>query len=108
MGKHSGLCHIDLHNEIVTATGRLSAGQAQTAISLAGGSFTAISPKANEKERPCRERPRDSRAAEQRDELAPFHCPMPPVLPTERIAHLSAAGVAALRDFDPAYDRSGS
>src|SRR5262249_29901195 len=25
---------------------------------------------------------------EQRDELAPFHCPMPPVLPTERIAHL--------------------
>jgi len=24
--------------------------------------------------------------AEQRDELAPFHCPMPPVLPTERIA----------------------
>ena len=28
-------------------------------------------------------------AAEQRDELAPFHCPMPPVLPTERIAHLS-------------------
>jgi len=30
------------------------------------------------------------------------------VLPTERIAHLSAPGVAALRDFDPAYDRSGS
>src|SRR5262249_49660865 len=27
-------------------------------------------------------------AAEQRDELAPFHCPMPPVLPTGRIAHL--------------------
>jgi hypothetical protein len=35
-----------------------------------------------------REGPRGSRAAEQRDELAPFHCPMPPVLPTERIAHL--------------------
>src|SRR5262249_12565053 len=34
-----------------------------------------------------RERPRGRRAAEQRDELAPFHCPMPPVLPTERIAH---------------------
>ena len=31
--------------------------------------------------------PRD-RAAEQRDELAALHCPMPPVLPTERIAHL--------------------
>src|SRR5262249_9879783 len=36
-----------------------------------------------------REGPRGSRAAEQRDELPPFHCPMPPVLPTERIAHLS-------------------
>src|SRR6266404_9261087 len=36
-----------------------------------------------------RERPRDRRAAEQRDELAAFHCPMPPVLLTERIAHLS-------------------
>src|SRR6516225_9364639 len=32
-----------------------------------------------------------SNAAEQRDELAPFHCPMPPVLPTERIAHLGTA-----------------
>jgi hypothetical protein len=29
------------------------------------------------------------RAAEQRDELAPFHCPVPPVLPKKRIAHLS-------------------
>src|SRR6516162_4003243 len=36
------------------------------------------------------ERPR-GRAAEQRDELAPLHCPMPPVLPTERIAHLGTA-----------------
>ena len=36
-----------------------------------------------------RERPRRRRAAEERDEVAPFHCPMPPVLPTERIAHLS-------------------
>jgi hypothetical protein len=35
-----------------------------------------------------RERPR-GRDAEQRDELAAFHCPMPPVLLTERIAHLS-------------------
>src|SRR5207253_10835701 len=29
------------------------------------------------------------RTAEKRYELAPFHCPMPPVLQTERIAHLS-------------------
>jgi hypothetical protein len=35
------------------------------------------------------------RAAEQCDELAPFHCPMPPVLPTERIAHLSRDCCAA-------------
>ena len=55
-----------------------------------------------------RERPRDCCAAEQRDEVAAFHCPMPPVLRTERIAHLGTAGGAALRDFDPAYDRSGS
>jgi hypothetical protein len=38
-----------------------------------------------------RQRPRCRRAAEQRYELAAFHCPMPPVLPTERIAHLSRA-----------------
>src|SRR5262249_44467834 len=38
--------------------------------------------------RPRRGRPRSRRAADERDELAPFHCPMPPVLPTERIAHL--------------------
>jgi len=37
-----------------------------------------------------RERPR-RRAAEQRYELAASHCPMPPVLPTERIAHLGTA-----------------
>src|SRR6516164_10145745 len=36
---------------------------------------------------PC-ERPRCCRATEQRDELAPFHCPIPPVLRTERIAYL--------------------
>src|SRR5262249_52965727 len=40
--------------------------------------------------RACRERPCD-RAAEQRNELAAFHCPMPPVLPAERIAHLGTA-----------------
>jgi hypothetical protein len=50
-----------------------------------------------------RERPSCGRAAEQRDEVAPFHCPVSPVLPTERIAHLGQAGGAALRDFDPAY-----
>src|SRR5262249_31590405 len=42
-----------------------------------------------------RERPRGRRAAEQRDELAPFHYPMPPVLPTERIAHLGTADCMA-------------
>src|SRR5262249_47470075 len=42
--------------------------------------------------RPRRERPRGCRAAEQRDERAPFHCPMPPVLPTGRIARLRTAG----------------
>src|SRR5262245_51791054 len=36
---------------------------------------------------PRRERPR-SRTAEKCDELAAFHCPVPPVLRTERIAHL--------------------
>src|SRR5262249_60677715 len=36
-----------------------------------------------------RERPCSHSAAEKRDELAPFHCPIPPVLSTERIAHLS-------------------
>jgi hypothetical protein len=37
-----------------------------------------------------RERPRGS-TTEQRYELAASHCPMPPVLPTERIAHLGTA-----------------
>jgi hypothetical protein len=32
---------------------------------------------------------------------------MPPVLRTERIAHLGTEETAALRDFDAAYDRSG-
>src|SRR6516225_1108609 len=39
---------------------------------------------------PRRERPR-RRTTEQRYELAACHCPMPPVLPTERIAHLGTA-----------------
>jgi hypothetical protein len=38
-----------------------------------------------------RERPRRCRAAEKADKRAPFHCPMPPVLATERIAHLGTA-----------------
>src|SRR5262249_2860672 len=38
-----------------------------------------------------REGPR-GRAANKRDELAPPHCSMHPVLPTERIAHLGRAG----------------
>src|SRR5215471_6852030 len=37
-----------------------------------------------------RDRPRRC-AAEQRYELPASHCPMPPVLPTERIAHLGTA-----------------
>src|SRR5262249_23477953 len=31
------------------------------------------------------------RAAKQRDELAAFHCPVPPVLPDRKIAHLGTA-----------------
>src|SRR5262249_44349795 len=38
-----------------------------------------------------RQRPRHRRTAEQRDELAPLHCPGPPVLPTGRIARLGTA-----------------
>src|SRR5215831_6064020 len=50
-----------------------------------------------------RERPR-CRAAEHCDELAPFHCPVPPVLPNKRN---STRGTAALRDFNPGYHRQG-
>src|SRR5215469_14791192 len=39
----------------------------------------------------CRERPRRRRTADERDEVAAFHRPMPPVLPAERIAHLGTA-----------------
>ena|SRR6516225_4696035 len=41
--------------------------------------------------RPRRQRPSGRRAAEKGDELAASHCPMPPVLPTERIAPLGTA-----------------
>src|SRR5262245_60694881 len=50
----------------------------------------------------------DGCPAEQRDELPPFHSPTSPVLLTERIAHLGTEETAALRDFNAAYDRSGS
>jgi hypothetical protein len=53
-----------------------------------------------------RQRPR-RRTAESRDEVAPFHSLMPPVLRTERIAHLGTEETAALRDFDAAYARFG-
>src|SRR5215216_2649835 len=56
-----------------------------------------------------RERPSNCRAADERDEVATFHCPMPPVPPTERIAHTSVRQeIAALRDFNPAYVADGS
>src|SRR5262249_39144437 len=51
-----------------------------------------------------RERPR-RRAAEKRDELAAFHCSVPPVLSNERN---STQGTVALRDFDPVYVADGS
>ena len=54
-----------------------------------------------------RKRPSRRRAAEQRDELAAFHCPVSPVPPTGRIAHLSTVGAAALRDLSPAYVADG-
>src|SRR5215472_12996620 len=51
-------------------------------------------PKAAGRLRKGRARPRNDRAAEKRDELAAFHCPVPPVLRTkDRIAqHCCAAG----------------
>src|SRR5262249_42564244 len=57
--------------------------------------------------RPRRERPHGRRGAEQRDEVAPFHCRTSPFRASEqRIARLSMAA-AALRDFNPGYDRLG-
>jgi hypothetical protein len=43
--------------------------------------------------------PGGRRAAGQRDALAPFHCPVPPVLPTESVAHLSTAGDCCAAGF---------
>jgi hypothetical protein len=49
--------------------------------------------------RPRRKRPR-CRAADKRDELAPFHCPMRPVLPTEK--HSTAYGRRLTKDEEHA------
>jgi hypothetical protein len=38
-------------------------------------------------------------AAEKGDEVAPFHCPMRPVLPTKRIAHPIASGLSEKGEF---------
>src|SRR5262249_4889392 len=54
--------------------------------------------------RPRRERPR-GRRAEKRDELAAFHCPVPPVLPTAKYHTWARQETAALRAFNPPYDR---
>src|SRR6516165_4909218 len=56
--------------------------------SEAPGDFSRVNPLALPRAR--RERPR-SRAAQKRDEVAPLHCLMLPVLSTERIAHLATA-----------------
>jgi hypothetical protein len=51
-----------------------------------------------------RERPR-RRAAQKRYELAPFHCAVSPVLPTNRIAHPSTAGDCCAAGFQPGLCR---
>ena len=55
-----------------------------------------------------RERPHRRRAAEERYELAAFHCPMPRVLSIERIASRQLRQeTAALRHFGPIYVADG-
>jgi hypothetical protein len=44
------------------------------------------------------------RAAKKREEIASFHCSVPPVLERKEWHTL---GTVALRDFDPANDRLG-
>jgi hypothetical protein len=46
-------------------------------------------------------------AAERRDELAPFHCPVLPVLLTEKIAHLGTAGDCCAAGFQFTLCRVG-
>jgi hypothetical protein len=53
-----------------------------------------------------RERPCSHHAAEQGDEVAPLHCPMPPVLSTEKIAHLGTAGDCRAAAFQSSLCRS--
>src|SRR6516165_8830989 len=55
-----------------------------------------------------RDRPCGSGAAEQHDEVAAFHCPIRPVLRTERIAQLGTAGDRCTAGFQSAYVRFGS
>src|SRR5262249_4930491 len=58
----------------------------------AGKSAASVSPAPPGLLRSRREWLRRGRAADQRDELAAFHCAIPPVRSTERIAHLSYGG----------------
>ena len=63
--------------------------------------------------RPCRQRPPSYRAAEKRNELASFQLidlhPLPLARPNSITDwQASSQGLAAVRDFDPAYDRFGS
>ena len=46
-----------------------------------------------------RERPPNRGTADERDELAPFHCAVPPVLATGRIAQLNTAGDCCAAGF---------
>ncbi len=52
-----------------------------------------------------RKRPRGRRAADERDEVAPLHCSMPPMLSSERIAHLSRAGDCCAAGFQSGLGR---
>jgi hypothetical protein len=47
------------------------------------------------------------RAGEERDELAPFHCPIPPVLATQRMARLSYGRRLLRRGISFTHDRCG-
>jgi hypothetical protein len=59
--------------------------------------------------RPRRQWPRRCRAAEERDEVAPFQCPMPPMLPDRQDSTSQLRQeTAALQDFNRANVGSGS
>src|SRR5262249_6172194 len=53
----------------------------------------------------CCARAPSGHTAEQRDELAASHCPMPPVLSTDRIAHLGTAGDCCAAAFQSSLFR---